>query len=116
MYGITIRITQTSHRDSPGGRKRQTPTLTRLRSAIGSMNFQAKFISWSIRNRGRVLRTHMNMAINAKSFAKNQRYDGIQLRTEIGADQPPRNSVIARPLTANMPIYSPRKNSANLNP
>ena len=80
------------------------------------MNFQAKFISWSIRNRGRVLRTHMNMAINAKSFAKNQRYDGIQLRKENGADHPPRNSVIARPLIANMPIYSPRKNSANLNP
>src|SRR5258708_18080616 len=112
MYGTAIRIAQTSHRDSPGGRKRQTPTLTRVMSAIGSMNFQAKFISWSIRNRGRVLRTHMNMAISAKSFAKNQRYDGIQRRKEKGngAAHPPRNSVIARPLIANIPIYSPRKN------
>src|SRR6266446_8914964 len=99
-----------SHRDSPGGRKLQTPTLKRLRRPIGSMNFQAKLISWSMRNRGRVLRTHMNMAISAKSFAKNQRYDGIQLRKGNGADHPPRNSVIASPLIANMPIYSPRKN------
>src|SRR5258705_255746 len=56
----------------------------------------------------------MNMAISAKSFAKNQRYDGTQLRKENGADHPPRKSVIASPLIANMPIYSPRKNSANL--
>src|SRR5438270_11607183 len=98
-----------SHRNGSDERKRQTATLTRLSSPIGSMNFQAKFISWSIRNRGRVLRIHMNMAISANSFQKNQRYDGIQLRKGNGTDHPPRNSVIASPLIANMPIYSPRK-------
>ena len=36
--------------------------------------------------------------------------------TASGACQPPRNSVMPRPLMANMPRYSPRKNSANLNP
>src|ERR1700722_14645954 len=111
-----MRTAQTSHRTGPDGMKRQTPAVTRLSSAIGSMDFQAKFISWSIRSRGRVLRTHINMTISAKSLAKNQRYDGIQFRKENGADHPPRNSVIANPLMANMPIYSPRKNSANLNP
>jgi hypothetical protein len=104
-------MAQTSHRNGPCGMKRQTPVVTRLISAMGSMNFQAKLRSWSIRSRGTVLRIQINMTISAKSFAKNQRYDGIQPRTENGADHPPRNSVIANPLIANIPIYSPRKNS-----
>src|ERR1700739_871767 len=33
-----------------------------------------------------------------------------------GACHPPRNNVTARPLTANIPIYSARKNVAYLNP
>src|ERR1700761_62359 len=116
MYGTTTRTAQTSHRDSPVGRKCQTATLTRLRRPIGSMNFHAKFISWSMRSRGRVLRTQIKMPINPESFAKNQRYEGIQVRKENGADHPPRKRVIASPLIANMPIYSPRKNRANLKP
>src|SRR5271168_4076706 len=109
MYGTITRAAQASHRDGPGGMKCQTPEVTRLSSAIGSINFHAKFISWSIRRRGRVLRIHINIAINARSLAKNQRYDGTQPRKENGADHPPRNSVIASPLIANMPIYTPRK-------
>ena len=80
------------------------------------MNFHAKFISWSMRRRGSVARIQMNMAISTRSLAKNQKYDGIQVRNENGADQPPRKSVMASPQIANMPIYSPRKNSANLKP
>ena len=38
------------------------------------------------------------------------------MKNEKGAAHPPRNSVIARPLVANMPRYSPRKKSANLKP
>ncbi len=34
----------------------------------------------------------------------------------IGACQPPRNNVTARPLTANIPKYSAMKNKAYLNP
>ena len=110
------RTAQTSHRDGPCGRKRQTPTLTRLSKPHWQHEFPGEVHQLVHTQSGKVLRTHMNMAISAKSFAKNQRYDGIQLRKENGADHPPRNSVIASPLIANMPIYSPRKNSANLNP
>ena len=87
-----------------------------MSSAIGNMNLQAKFISWSMRSRGSVPRTHINITIIARSFAKNQRYDGTQVKNDNGAVHPPRNSVIAKPLMANMPRYSPRKNKANLNP
>src|ERR1700736_5860039 len=37
-------------------------------------------------------------------------------KIEIGACQPPRKSVIASPLTANMPMYSAMKKVAYLNP
>src|ERR1700727_2024033 len=109
-------MVQISHRSGADGVNFQTPAVTRLMSASGRMNFHAKFISWSMRSRGSVARIQINMAINTSSFAKNQRYDGITLRNESGADHPPRNSVIVIPLMANMPIYSPRKNSANLKP
>ena len=36
--------------------------------------------------------------------------------TRAGACQPPRNKVAARPLTANIPMYSAMKNVAYLNP
>ena len=59
--------------------KCQTPAATMLISAIGSMNFQAKFMSWSMRRRGSVPRTQMNSRmISASSFAKNQNHDGTQ--------------------------------------
>ena len=51
-----------------------------------------------------------------QSLAKNQIYEGTKVRNESGAGQPPRNSVMPRPLMANMPRYSPRKKSANLKP
>ena len=69
-----------------------------------------------MRNRGSVARIQMNTKINAISLAKNHRYDGTQVRNENGAVQPPRNSVMPSPIAANMPRYSPRKNSANLKP
>ena len=69
-----------------------------------------------MRSRGKVPRIQINPAIIASSFAKNHTYEGTHVRKENGADHPPRNSVIANPLMANMPRYSPRKNSANLNP
>src|SRR5205809_401341 len=50
------------------------------------------------------------------SFAKNQIYDGMNSSHCIGACQPPRKSVTARPLMANIPKYSARKNVAYLNP
>ena len=80
------------------------------------MNFHAKFINWSMRRRGSVPRTHMNAKMIASSFAKNHTYEGIQVRKEKGAAQPPRKRVIAMALVANMPRYSPRKKSANLKP
>src|SRR6266404_723882 len=69
-----------------------------------------------MRSRGTVPRTQMKKHIIAASFAKNQNQDGSQARNASGAVQPPRNRVIAIPLMANMPIYSARKNSANLKP
>ena len=42
--------------------------------------------------------------------------DLLQVRNDTGEVQPPKNSVIPRPIMANMPRYSPRKNSANLKP
>src|SRR5215469_14783911 len=113
---MAIRMALTSHRTGPDEMKCQVPAAKRLINAIGSMNFHAKFMSWSMRRRGKVLRIQMSMAISTRSLAKNQRYEGTQLRKENGADHPPRKSVIANPLMANMPMYSPRKKSANLNP
>src|SRR5215469_897879 len=106
----------TSHRTGTDGMKCQTAAANRLINAIGSMNFHAKFISWSMRRRGSVLRIQISMAINTRSLAKNQKYDGTQPRKENGAVQPPRKSVIASPQIANIPMYSPRKNRANLKP
>src|SRR6185437_7393206 len=100
----------------PDGMKRQTAATNRLSNAMGSMNFQAKFISWSMRRRGSVLRIQISMAISTRSLAKNQKYEGTQARKENGAVQPPRKRVMARPQMANIPMYSPRKNRANLKP
>src|ERR1035438_46124 len=58
----------------------------------------------------------MNPKISVSTCAKNQSHDGTHPRNANGADHPPRNSVIPRPLTANISRYSARKNSANLNP
>src|SRR5580704_3950534 len=98
-------MVQINHRSGVDGVNFQTPAVTRLMSASGRMNFHAKFISWSMRRRGSVARIQINMAISTSSFAKNQKYEGTQVRIESGADHPPRNSVIAIPLMANMPIY-----------
>src|SRR5665213_2238004 len=107
---------QTIQRRMPCGIRCQMPTSKTLSSVMGSMNFQARPMSWSMRRRGKVPRTQMKAAMKASSLPKNQMYDGIQVRNENGEDQPPRNSVIARPEVANMQRYSPRKNSANLKP
>ena len=53
--------------------KRHKPAISMLINAIGSMNFHAKFISWSIRNRGNVPRTQMNTPMSANNLAKNQK-------------------------------------------
>src|ERR1700732_2620224 len=50
------------------------------------------------------------------SLAKNQRYEGMNSKMRSGACQPPRNSVVARPLMANIPKYSAIKKVAYLNP
>src|SRR6185437_9413338 len=109
-------MAQTIHRTTPGGINRHIPAEKITTSVMGSMNFHAKFINWSMRRRGSVPRTQMNPAINAMSFAKNHIHDGINVRNESGAVHPPRNSVTASPLIANIPRYSPKKNSANLKP
>src|SRR4051794_23173537 len=106
----------TSQRSYPGGMKCQMAAEMILMSAIGNMNFQAKFMSWSIRKRGSVPRIQMNPAINTSNFVKNQIHDGTASTNANGACQPPRKSVMPSPLIANSPMYSPRKNSANLKP
>src|SRR5580704_10404237 len=58
----------------------------------------------------------MKMKIAVMTFAKNQNHEGTNARNGNGADHPPRNSVVPRPEMENMARYSPRKNSANLNP
>src|SRR4051812_13983724 len=58
----------------------------------------------------------MNTKSNTASFAKNQTKDGTSSRKGSGACQPPRKSVTARPLIANMPKYSARKKMAYLKP
>src|ERR1019366_7533799 len=105
---LTKRLAYTSAETLPAARM--------LVNVIGSINFQAKPMSWTRRNRGSVPRTQINTAMSASSLAKNQTYDGIHSRQASGACQPPRKSVMLRPLMPNMPRYSPRKKSANLNP
>src|SRR5438046_2685873 len=71
-YGPRTKNEQTIQRAKPRGIQCQTPVVRMLMRAIGSMNLQAKSISWSIRSRGRVPRTQMNIAISARSLVKNQ--------------------------------------------
>src|SRR4029453_11221412 len=80
------------------------------------MNFQAKFIIWSTRIRGRVPRIQMKTKSNTDNLAKNQTNDGMKPSHGRGACQPPRNKVTARPLTANIPRYSAMKKVAYLKP
>src|SRR6478672_11228261 len=84
--------------------------------AIGMMNFQAKFMTWSTRVRGSVPRIQMKVKMSAPSLRKNQRKDGMTSRNANVACHPPRKSVTARPLMANMPKYSAMKNVAYLKP
>src|SRR3954471_23756094 len=58
----------------------------------------------------------MNTKIRKPSFATNQRDEVMIARNENGACQPPRNSVTASPLTANIPKYSAMKKVAYLKP
>src|SRR6185437_5570729 len=106
----------TTQRTIPEGMKRQIPAEKITMSVMGSMNFHAKFINWSMRRRGSVPRIQMNTEISAISLAKNHIHDGMKVKNDNGAAHPPRNSVTASPLIANIPRYSPRKNSANLKP
>src|SRR5437764_1683371 len=66
--------------------------------------------------RGSVPRIQMKTKSSTLSLAKNQTWDGMTSRKAIGACQPPRKSVTAIPLTANIPKYSARKNVAYLKP
>src|SRR5665647_265519 len=56
----------------------------------------------------------MNTSTSAINFAKNQINDAG--KNDSGAFHPPKNSVTASPLTANIPKYSPMKNTAYLKP
>src|SRR4051812_23537417 len=58
----------------------------------------------------------MNTKISKLSLTKNQMKDGTISSTPIGACHPPRNSVTASPLTANIPKYSAMKKVAYLKP
>ncbi len=58
----------------------------------------------------------MKTKSSTPSLRKNQRYDGTISSTRIGACQPPRKSVTASPLIANIPKYSARKKVAYLKP
>src|SRR5579863_2289913 len=58
----------------------------------------------------------MKRHTSASSLPKNQTYEGTHSSHGEGARHPPRNKVTARPLMANMPRYSARKNNAYLNP
>ena len=69
-----------------------------------------------MRSRGNVARTQMKKKSSGSSFTANQTYDGIMVRNGSGAFQPPRNSVTATPLSANMPKYSAMKKRAYLKP
>ncbi len=66
--------------------------------------------------RGSVPRIQMKTKSRKPSFAKNQTNDGMNCRNANGACQPPRKSVTASPLIANIPKYSARKNVAYLKP
>src|SRR5881227_1147836 len=96
--------------------KCQTPATNMLIRAMGRMNSQAKFMSWSMRRRGSVPRTQMKPAMSTSSLRKNQAHEGMKVRNDSGADHPPRKRVMAMPEVANMPRYSPRKKRANLKP
>ncbi len=69
-----------------------------------------------MRSRGSVPRIQIKRNTIPSSYVRNHTYDGIHVRMDSGDVHPPRNSVMPRPLMANIPRYSPRKNSANLKP
>src|SRR5580700_5997665 len=107
---------QTIHRSQPSPMKRHRPATKRLMRVSGSTNFQAKFMSWSWRRRGRVPRSQMKTHIESMILEKNQIHEGMNWRKEKGADHPPRKRVVPRPEMDIMPTYSPRKKRANLKP
>src|SRR6266567_6406475 len=113
---MIISAEHTTHRSQPSPMNRHSATSTRFSSVIGSTNFHAKFISWSCRKRGNVPRTQMSTTIESITFEKNQIHDGTHHKNENGADHPPRNSAVPNPEIENIPKYSPKKKSANLNP
>src|ERR1017187_470063 len=106
-------ITQRNH---PSPMNRHKATSTRFNSVIGSTNFQAKFINWSWRSLGTVPRTQISTTIESITLEKNQIHEGTNPRIDRGADHPPRNRAVPKPEIENIPRYSPRKKSANLNP
>src|SRR5260221_3373554 len=102
----TARIAeQTTQRSHPSPMKCKSAVTMRLRSVKGSVNFQAKFINWSWRRRGRVPRIQMKTKMERKILEKNQIQEGTQVRKENGADQPPRKRVVPRPEMENMARY-----------
>src|SRR5690606_29227567 len=86
---------------------------------IGSRYFKQEVITWSIRKRGSVHRTHiMTKTISdalvrkfssPKSLATNKSSPPHIEKTGIGPFQPPRNRITKIPLTANIEAYSARK-------
>src|SRR5215469_12963910 len=113
---MTTTALQTIQRAHPPPIKCHTATTMRFSTVNGMTNFQAKFINWSWRSRGSVPRSQISTQIESMTFEKNQIHEGMNWRNENGADHPPRNSVVPSPEIENMARYSPRKNSANLNP
>src|ERR1017187_1787439 len=107
---------QTTQRAHPSLMNRHNAATNRSSSVKGSTNFQAKFINWSCLSRGRVPRIQIKTAIDINTLEKNQNQDGTHPRNAKGADHPPRNNVVPNPEIDSIPTYSPRKNSANLNP
>ena len=113
----TIRMAEhTIQRSQPSPINRHSAASNKFSSVIGSTNFHAKFINWSWRSRGSVPRIQISTTMESITLEKNQIHDGMNPSACNGADHPPRNSVDPNPEIENMPRYSPRKNSANLNP
>ena len=98
--------------------------MTRFARPSGSITFQARFISWSKRNRGQLQRTSMKNRITPKILAEStaKRIRAI-VQVSTGPEpvtpqrcQPPRNMITIRNAAVTMWRTSDTRNNSSLMP
>src|SRR5262249_53019072 len=112
---------------TPGSATCHRLTPMRRKQLIGSRYFKQVIITWSIRSRGNVQRTHIMTKTSRKPLNRNTRtlttLPTIEPKKVLVSSQgtkpvfqPPRNIKVAMPLTANMLPYSAMKRISQRKP